>query len=84
MASLKMSKMKKEEEEEGSDDEDSNNENEENKEPSDEFKLELNNAMGGNESNADSIDMDDLDIDAIAKLDTARSQVFKTMSDKKS
>ena len=74
------------EEEEGSDDEDSDNENEdeENKEPSDEFKLELTNAMGGNESDADSIDMDDLDDDAIAKLDTALGQVFKTMSGKKS
>ena len=40
--------------------------------------------MGGNESDADSIDMDDLDDDAIAKLDTALGQVFKTMSGKKS
>ena len=76
-----------EEDEEGSDDdddEDSENEDEENKEPSDEFKIQLTNAMGGNESDADSIDMDDLDDDAIAKLDTALGQVFKTMSGKKS
>ena len=64
----------------------SENENEENKEPSDEFKKQLENAMGGygNESDADSIDMDDLDDEAIEKLDSALGQVFKTMSGKKS
>ena len=71
---------------EGSEDEDeeaeAENENEENKEPSDEFKKQLENAMGGNESDADSIDMDDLDDEAIAKLDTALGQVFRTLAGK--
>ena len=74
-----------EEESEDSDEEESEAEDEENKEPSDEFKKQLENAMGeDNQSDAESIDMDDLDDEAIAKLDTALGQVFKTMSGKKS
>ncbi len=70
-------------EEESGDDESDN----ENKEPSDELKKRLEAALkddSGEESDSNSINIDDLNDDAIAKLDSALGQVFKQLSGMKS